>query len=189
VVPTTLLYVCALALQAACCTNGEVWPVYNESRNFCYLYPSAVFDKLGKPAKASVLCSKDSVELLSVSATGGSQAHQWGSLALDMPASGQMATLYGLDNIFDYMAVTHYYLCGVALQQQFPAAGGTVLQSTDGFVLQVQDYCCFAYSVVKYSVCIQYLHTVFSYDVCIQCCIVQYVQQTTPMLSAVATVC
>jgi hypothetical protein len=124
-------------LQALCCTNGEVWPVYNESRNFCYVYPSAVFDKLGKPARASVLCSKDSVELLSVSATGGSQAHQWGSLAMDMPESGKMATLYGLDNIFDYMAVTHYYLCGVALQQQFPAAGGTVLQSTDGFVLQV----------------------------------------------------
>eukprot|EP00953_Heterococcus_sp_UTEX-ZZ885_P037500 19262-Heterococcus_DN1.PRE.1 len=114
----------------------DTWPTYVEEKNYCYVYPSAVFDKLGKPARTPVLCSRDSVNLLAVSATGGSQAHQWGSVTLDVPASGLLSGLYGLDNIYVYSAVTHFNVCGVALQQQFPTAGGTVLQTQEGFVLE-----------------------------------------------------
>jgi hypothetical protein len=88
--------------------------------------------------RAPVLCSRDSVNLLAVSATGGSSAHQWGSVTLDVPASGLLSGLYGLDNIYVYSAVTHFNVCGVALQQQYPAAGGTVLQTQEGFMLEVQ---------------------------------------------------
>jgi hypothetical protein len=108
-----------------------------EEKNYCYVYPSAVFDKLGKPARTPVLCSRDSVNLLAVSATGGSQAHQWGGVTLDSPASGLLSGLFGLDNIYVYAAVTHFNVCGVALQQQFPVAGGTVLQTQEGFMLEV----------------------------------------------------
>jgi hypothetical protein len=63
---------------------------------------------------------------------------QWGSYALHVPASGNIATLLGLNNLYVYAAIAHYYVCGVELEQQYPAAAtGSELLSREAFIVKV----------------------------------------------------
>eukprot|EP00953_Heterococcus_sp_UTEX-ZZ885_P030239 15985-Heterococcus_DN1.PRE.1 len=69
------LLLLAPTLQAQSGTPNT-WAGYTEANNFCYVYPSAIFDKYGKPALDGILCSKASPDLPSVAATAGLQTHQ-----------------------------------------------------------------------------------------------------------------
>jgi hypothetical protein len=62
-------------------------------------------------------------------------ALQWGSYALHVPASGNVATLLGLNNLYVYAAIAHYYVCGVELEQQYPAA--SELLSREAYIVKV----------------------------------------------------
>jgi hypothetical protein len=54
-----------------------------------------------------------------------------------VPASGNVATLLGLNNLYVYAAIAHYYVCGVELEQQYPAA--SELLSREAYIVKVRQ--------------------------------------------------